>query len=169
MLFCEEVSKSFGSVDVLQDLTFIVGDGEHVGLVGPNGGGKSTILRLIAGDHKPDTGAAGFRGSSIGYLRQEAGLDDANTLLEELWLAFPEARSIENQLADIATRIEAGEGDLDALIEKQASLFERFDALDGYRIEARIGRVLNGLGFAPGDAEKKCGAFSGGWLQISPR
>src|SRR3990167_4313424 len=132
MLFCEEVSKSFGSVDVLQDLTFIVGDGEHVGLVGPNGCGKSTILRLIAGDHKPDTGVAGFRGSSIGYLRQEAGLDDDNTLLEELWLAFPEARAIENQLADISTRIEGGEGDLDSLIEKQATLFDRFDALDGY-------------------------------------
>ena len=163
MLFCEEVSKSFGSVDVLQDLTFIVGDGEHVGLVGPNGGGKSTILRLIAGDHKPDAGSAGFRGSSLGYLRQEAGLDDDNTLLEELWLAFPEARAIENQLAEISSRIERGEGVLDALIEEQADLFERFEALDGYRIEARIGRVLNGLGFAPGDAEKKCGAFSGGW------
>ncbi|GMV86264.1 MAG: glycosyl transferase family 2 [Dehalococcoidia bacterium] len=163
MLFCEEVSKSFGPVDVLKNLTFIVGDGEHAGLVGPNGGGKSTILRLIAGDHKADSGACGFRGGSLGYLRQEAGLDERNTLLEELWLAFPEARAIENRLAEIAGRIERGEGDLDALIEEQAALFEQFDALDGYRIEARIGRVLDGLGFAPGDRDKLCGAFSGGW------
>ncbi len=163
MLYCEEASKSFGPVDVLQDLTFIVGDGEHAGLVGPNGAGKSTILRLIAGDHRPDTGACGFRGGAIGYLRQEAGLDDANTLLEELWLAFPEAHAIEARLAEIAARIERGEGDLDALIDEQAALFEQFEALDGYRIEARIGRVLDGLGFAPGDSGKKCGEFSGGW------
>ena len=66
MLFAENVTKTFGAVDVLSGLTFIVGDGEHVGIVGPNGGGKSTILRLLAGDHKPDEGAAGFRNGALG-------------------------------------------------------------------------------------------------------
>ncbi|MBK7127633.1 MAG: ATP-binding cassette domain-containing protein [Dehalococcoidia bacterium] len=80
MLYAENVTKSFGPVDVIRDLNFIVGDGEHAGLVGPNGGGKSTILRLIAGEHKADSGAAGYRGASLGYLRQEAGLKDENTL-----------------------------------------------------------------------------------------
>ena len=89
MLYAEHLSKSFGPNDVLQDVSFIVGDGERVGLVGPNGGGKSTILRLLAGDQKGDTGEAGYRGGAIGYLRQEAGLLDDQTLLEELWLAFP--------------------------------------------------------------------------------
>lgn len=163
MLYAEDLTKSFGAVDVLQDLNFIVGDGEHAGLVGPNGGGKSTILKLIAGDEKPTRGAAGYRGGAIGYLRQEAGLNDDNTLLQELWDAFPEARAIEHQLAEVAAKIERGEGDLDALIEEQARLFEEFEALDGYRIEARIGRVLDGLGFEPGDDQKLCGAFSGGW------
>ncbi|MGE5597087.1 MAG: ABC-F family ATP-binding cassette domain-containing protein [Hyphomicrobiales bacterium] len=163
MLFAENVSKSFGAVDILDGLSFIIGDGERVGLVGPNGGGKSTILRLLAGDEKPDRGAAGHRGGSLGYLRQEAGLDDDNTLMAELWLAFPDARHVEAELAEIAGRIERGEGDLDALVEEQAHLFERFEQLDGYRIEARIGRVLDGLGFEPGDTEKLCGAFSGGW------
>jgi ATP-binding cassette subfamily F protein 3 len=164
MLFAENVTKSFGPNDVIRGATFIVGDGEKAGLVGPNGGGKSTLLRLIAGDHTPDEGAAGHRGGSLGYLRQEAGLDDANTLVDELWLAFPEARAIELRLEAIAHAIEAGDGDLDALIEEQAQLFEQFDALDGYRIEARIGRVLDGLGFdLPGDRTKRCGAFSGGW------
>jgi ATP-binding cassette subfamily F protein 3 len=163
MLYAEHVTKSFGSTDVIRDLNFIVGDGEHVGLVGPNGGGKSTILRLVAGDHKPDVGEAGYRGTSIGYLRQEAGLQEDISLVEELWLAFPEARAIELQLEDISSKIERGEGDLDALIEQQADLFEKFDAMDGYRIEARIGRVLDGLGFVVTDREKKCGDFSGGW------
>jgi ATP-binding cassette subfamily F protein 3 len=164
MLYAENATKSFGPVDVLTGVSFIIGDGERVGLVGPNGGGKSTILRLLAGDHTPDSGAAGHRGGALGYLRQEAGLHDPNTLLEELWLAFPEARAIELQLEEIAARIERGDGDLDTLIDQQAGLFESFEALDGYRIEARIGRVLDGLGFAlPGDRLKRCGDFSGGW------
>src|SRR5688572_13597003 len=104
MLYAENVSRSFGSLDVLEGVSFIVGDGERVGLVGPNGGGKSTILRLIAGDFPPDTGAAGHRGGALGYLRQEAGLHDDNTLLEELWLAFPEARAVEKHLEDVAAR-----------------------------------------------------------------
>ncbi|HMO96619.1 MAG TPA: ATP-binding cassette domain-containing protein, partial [Tepidiformaceae bacterium] len=140
MLYAEDLAKSFGAVDVLEDLEFIVGDGEHAGLVGPNGGGKSTILKLIAGDEKPTRGAAGYRGGALGYLRQEAGLNERYTLLQELWEAFPEARTIEHQLAEVAGKIERGEGDLDALIEEQARLFEEFEALDGYRIEARIGR-----------------------------
>jgi ATP-binding cassette subfamily F protein 3 len=163
MWYADNVTKTFGAVDVLAGLSFIIGDGEHVGLVGPNGGGKSTILRLVAGDHTPDVGSAGYRGGAFGYLRQEAGLEDSNTLLEELWLAFPEARSIEKQLDDVARRIESGEGDLDALIDEQARLFDSFDAHDGYRIEARIGRVLDGLGFSPGDDQKLCSEFSGGW------
>ncbi len=163
MLYAEDLTKSFGAVDVLDDLNFIVGDSEHVGLVGPNGGGKSTILKLIAGDEKPTRGTAGYRGGAIGYLRQEAGLNDDNTLLQELWEAFPEARALEHELAEVAGKIERAEGDLDTLIEDQARLFEEFEALDGYRIEARIGRVLDGLGFEPDDKDKLCGAFSGGW------
>ena len=163
MLYAENVTKSFGPVDVIRDLNLIVGDGEHAGLVGPNGGGKSTILRLIAGEHKADSGTAGYRGTALGYLRQEAGLTDEHTLVQELWEAFPEARAVELELEDISAKIERGEGNLDALIEKQAQLFDQFDAMDGYRIEARIGRVIDGLGFKPTDRDKRCGDFSGGW------
>jgi ATP-binding cassette subfamily F protein 3 len=164
MLYAENVTRSFGPVDVLEDLNFVIGDGEHVGLVGPNGGGKSTILRLLAGDQQPDHGAIGWRRGALGFLRQEAGLEDSNTLLDELWTSFPDAHAIERQLIDIANRIERGEGDLDALIDEQARLFDAFDSMDGYRIESRIGRVLDGLGFElPGDRDKLCGEFSGGW------
>ncbi|MBE7518826.1 MAG: ABC-F family ATP-binding cassette domain-containing protein [Thermoflexaceae bacterium] len=163
MLFAENAAKSFGAVDVLDSVSFIVGDGEHAGLVGPNGSGKSTILRLLAGEHVPDGGDAGWRGGAIGYLRQEAGLADDNLLVEELWLAFPEAHAIERELAAIAHRIERGEGDLDELIHEQARLFEAFETHDGYRIDARIGRVLDGLGFEHADREKRCSEFSGGW------
>ncbi len=164
MLYADSVSKSFGPLDVLDDVSFIVGDGEHAGLVGPNGAGKSTLLRIIAGLETPDRGTAGSRGGgSLGYLRQDAGLNDAHTLLDELWEAFPEPIAVQAQLDEVAARIERGDGDLDALIEQQGALFEEFDRLDGYRVEERIGRVLAGLGFDPDDRTKRCGEFSGGW------
>ena len=163
MLYAEELTKSFGGNEVLAGISFSIGDGERVGLVGPNGAGKSTLLRVLAGDDVPDTGRSGHRGGDLEFLRQEPGLDPEHTISEELWEAFPEARTIERELEKIATKIGSGEGDLDTLIAEQGTLFERFDALDGYRIDKRIGRVLAGLRFDPGDATRKCSDFSGGW------
>ena len=163
MLFAENVHKSYGGLDVLEGVEFVVGDGERVGLVGPNGAGKTTLLRILAGDDQPDSGKAGHRGGGLNYLRQEAGLDPANTVLDELWLAFPEARGVDLRLAEIAASIERADGDVDALVEEQGRLFEEFDRLDGYRVEKRIGRVLRGLGFQAGDERRRCGDFSGGW------
>ena len=163
MIFADSVVKSFGSDDVLDGVTFSIGDGERVGLVGPNGSGKSTLLRLVAGQDRPDEGRIGVRGGALAFLRQEAGLDDGRTLRDEMWTAFPEAVAVQSQLDDVATELGRGEGDLDALIDEQGRLFERFEALDGYRIEKRIGRVIAGLGFAPDDIDRPCGDFSGGW------
>jgi ATP-binding cassette subfamily F protein 3 len=163
VFYAEGVHKSYGGLDVLEDVDFVIGDGERVGLVGPNGAGKTTLLRLLAGDEEPGRGRAGHRGGALNYLRQEAGLQPQNTVLDELWLAFSEARAIDHRLAEIAAQIERGEGDVDALVEEQGHLFQEFERLDGYRIESRIGKVLKGLGFRPADAQKKCGEFSGGW------
>jgi ATP-binding cassette subfamily F protein 3 len=163
MLYADHVAKSFGSVDVLDDVTFIASAGERVGIVGPNGAGKSTILRLVAGDDTPDEGAAGHRDGGLGFLKQEAGHDPARRLVDEMWMAFPEARAIDLRLHEVAGSIESGGGDLDALVAEQGELFEQFEAIDGYRIDAHIGRVLDGLGFAPADRNKLCGDFSGGW------
>ena len=163
MLYAEHVSKSFGALDLLDDVSFTVAEGERVGLVGANGAGKSTFLRLLAGEETPDGGQAGRRGGEVGYLAQEAGNLPSRTLVEELWTAFPDARQIDAQLIDIAADIERGDGDIDELIARQGALFEAFEALDGYRIERRIGRVLDGLTFSTDDRTKPCGQFSGGW------
>jgi ATP-binding cassette subfamily F protein 3 len=163
MLYAENITKSFGGNEVLSGISFSIGAAERVGLVGPNGSGKSTLLRVLAGDDLPDGGKSGHRGGDLEFLRQEAGLDPQRTITEELWEAFPEARAIERDLEELSVKIGSGEGDLDALISEQATLFDRFDAIDGYRIDKRIGRVLAGLRFDPGDATRKCGDFSGGW------
>ncbi len=163
MFYAEDISKSYGPLDVLVDVSFTVGTDERAGLAGPNGAGKTTLLRLLAGEDAPDSGRGGWRGESLGYLHQEAGLDSRRPLLDEMWTAFPEASLTEHRLHQVAQRLERGDGDLDALIVEQGELFEEFERLDGYRIEARIGRVLNGLGFPPEVRGKRCGDFSGGW------
>ncbi|MFQ5380389.1 MAG: ABC-F family ATP-binding cassette domain-containing protein [Dehalococcoidia bacterium] len=163
MLFAEKAAKSFGARDVLREATLVVGDRERAALVGANGSGKSTLLALIASELPPDGGTAGHRGGALGHLRQEASLESDNALVAEMWRAFPEVARIEAELATIAGQIERQEGDLGSLVGRQAELFAEFEAIDGYRIEARIGRVLDGLGFSLADREKRCGEFSGGW------
>ena len=163
MFYAESIDKSYAGVTVLESVSFIVGDGEHVGLVGPNGCGKSTLLRILARSETADEGDGAHRGGALGFLQQEAELESSRPLEQEMWMAFPEARAIEVRLEEIAAEIERSEGDLDALIEEQAALFAEFERLDGYRIDKRIGRVLDGLGFTTADRRKLCGAFSGGW------
>ena len=163
VLYAESVSQRFKGVPVLDEVSFNVGDGERVGLIGPNGAGKSTLLRIIAGEQPPDEGRAGHRAGSLGFLRQDAELSSRLPLIEEMWNSFPDARAIEEQLQEVAAAFEHPAADVDALITRQAGLFEEFERLDGYRIDKRIGQVLSGLGFAPDDRFKACGAFSGGW------
>ena len=163
MLYAHNVSQRFQGVPVLHDVSFNIGDAERVGLVGPNGAGKSTLLRIIAGHDTPDEGSAGHRGGTLGFLPQDAELESAFTLEQEMWKAFPEARAVEDRLQQIAAAFEQADGDVDDLVREQARLFDEFEQLDGYRIDKRVGQVLHGLGFAADDRAKRCGTFSGGW------
>ena len=163
MLFANKLAMSYGTRELFSNVTFIVGDSERVGIVGPKGAGKSTMLRLISGQEIPESGSAGHRGGEAEFLKQEADLSPDFTLLDELWKAFPEALGIRHRLEEVARMLETGEGDVMELIDEQTSLYERYEVLDGYRIEARIGKVLDGLGFERSDWEKLCADFSGGW------
>ena len=163
MIFVNEISKSFGATLILNEISFNVNDGEKIGLVGPNGTGKSTLLKLIAGMESPDAGTAGHNNGELSYLKQDVPFDSANALLEELWIAFDDITSLQQKLDAVSNQISEGAENIEELIDEQASLFTELEILDGYRIEKRIGRVLDGLGFTQEDRKKKCGDFSGGW------
>ena len=163
MLFANKLAMSYGTQDLFADVTFVIGESDRVGIVGPNGTGKSTLLRLISGQEIPEAGTVGHRNGEIGFLKQEADLTPDFNLVDELWKAFPEALKIRHRQDEVGRMLETGEGDVMELVDEQTTLYERYDLLDGYRIEARISRVLDGLGFERSDWEKLCADFSGGW------
>jgi ATP-binding cassette subfamily F protein 3 len=168
MLFTENATKSFGGSDLFTGVSFNVADGERVALVGPNGAGKTTLLRMLAGEDSPTSGSAGHRNGSIGYLKQESGFNPENTLEREMWVAFPEALAISRRLAAIELELPNAGDNATALVAESLDLYEQFALLDGHTVEARVDRVLSGLGFKKTDRTKACGSFSGGWrMRIS--
>ena len=168
MLFTENATKTFGGLDLFTGVSFNIAYGERVGLVGPNGAGKSTLLRMLAKEDAPSTGNAGYRNGSLGFLKQEPIFGLKNTLKQEMWTAFPEALSISHRLAELESELAVAGDNKQPMIEESLDLYERFKILDGDTVEARIDRVLNGLGFKKTDRSKTCESFSGGWrMRIS--
>jgi ATP-binding cassette subfamily F protein 3 len=167
MLRVHEIKKAYGGHQALDGVTFEIGDRDKVALVGVNGAGKSTLLKIIAGILPLDEGIIRVTDSTeVSYLPQDAGVRSGQTLWDEMMTAFPELTSIQAELAEIEASMATDYEDmdkLDTLVTRQGELLERFEQLDGYRVEAEIAKVLAGLGFAPTDRDKHCDAFSGGW------
>jgi ATP-binding cassette subfamily F protein 3 len=162
MLQLKDVVKQFADQVVLRHVDWHVRPSDRVGLCGENGAGKTTLLRLLAGQSEVDSGKVQLaRGTTIGYLPQEGLEHRGRDLFTEVRSALEELLSVEaelNQLEDHISR-EAGQAELDRYSELQ----EIFRQRGGYTMEAEIGRVLKGLGFAEEDWCKPCEHFSGGW------
>ncbi len=166
MINLHSISKHHGQQILFIEASMSVFRGEKVGLVGPNGSGKTTIFRLIVREEQPDGGTVSVdRGVTIGYFSQDVGEMSGRTALEETMAgagevsdALRELRALELAMADPARADE-----IEALVEKFGEVQARFDALDGYGLEARAREILAGLGFAPDVIEGDVGALSGGW------
>ena len=167
MLTIADISKSYGATPVLDNVSFQVRTGERAGLVGPNGAGKSTLLRIIAGALPADRGKVSIGpGMRLAYLQQDAGVQPGRTVHEELASIFGALGDIEHHLKQIEHQIAAQANDdvaLERLVNEQADLLAEFERLDGHTIEARIGTILSGLGFAQRDHDRQTQEFSGGW------
>jgi ATP-binding cassette subfamily F protein 3 len=165
MLRLERISKIYPTGEVLKDVTWEVKTGDRIGLVGVNGAGKSTQLKIIMGEVEPTAGEI-IRPTSlhIGYLTQEFEVDPRRTVREEFWTVFQEANQVHHQLIEIPQHMEkADPEELDRLIHKLDRLQRQFEGLDGYGLEARIEKILPEMGFTIDDGDRLVSSFSGGW------
>ena len=165
MLRLEHISKIYPTGEILKDVNWEVKPGDRIGLVGVNGAGKSTQLKIIAGEIEPTTGEV-IRPSSlhIAYLTQEFEVDPTRTVREEFWIVFQEANQVQHALTQVQRDMEAADPEeLDRLIDKLDRLQRKFEALDGYGLEAQIEKILPEMGFQAEDGDRLVSAFSGGW------
>ena len=169
MLRLERIGKIYPTGEVLKDVSWEVKAGDRIGLVGVNGAGKSTQMRIIAGLEEPSSGQVVRKGDPrIAYLQQEFDVDPLRSVRQELFQAFGEAAEVLNRMRlvenEMATEQAADDADLlHRLIEELGRLQSRFEALHGYELEARIDKLLPTIGFTVELAERPVGDFSGGW------
>ena len=169
VLRLERIGKIYPTGEVLRDVTWEVKPGDRIGLVGVNGAGKSTQMKIIAGMEEPTSGLVVRQGDPrIAYLQQEFDVDLNRTVREELFQAFGEAaevlsrqRRVEDEMG--SEKAAADPEHLDELIHELGRLHSRFEALHGYELEARIDKLLPTIGFTPEGADQPVGDYSGGW------
>ena len=169
VLRLENVSKIYPTGEVLRNVTWEVKPGDRIGLVGVNGAGKSTQMRLIAGHEEPSSGQVVRQGEPrIAFLQQEFDVDPDRSVRQELFQAFGEAATVLNRQRQVEEAMgseKAAEDPdhLDQLIQELGKLQTRFEALHGYELDARIDKLLPTIGFSPEGAERPVRDYSGGW------
>ena len=162
MLQLKNVNKQFADQVVLGNVDWHVRPTDRVGLCGENGAGKTTLLRLLAGQSEVDAGKVQLaRGTTVGYLPQEGLEHTGRDLFTEVRSALAELLSVEAEIQSLEKKI--SRETLQADLDRYSELQEVFRQRGGYTMEADIGRVLKGLGFAEDDWTKHCEHFSGGW------
>ena len=149
MLFrLSEVHKSYGVQDVLRGTSLQVNPGEHVGLVGRNGAGKSTIFRLVRGDETADRGdVVRARGVKLGLLDQHVHFKPGSTVHESALAAFGRLQQIEHEMHELEHRMADAGDDLDKILERYSDLQQEFEHEGGFEYAARAESILQGLGF----------------------
>ncbi|HEY3314272.1 MAG TPA: ABC-F family ATP-binding cassette domain-containing protein [Bacillota bacterium] len=168
ILTVKDVSKYFGAQRVLDHISFAIGRGERVGLVGRNGVGKTTLLRLIMGQEEADSGEIAIaHGCRLGYLEQEATFDPERSLSEEVGRVFDPLRRKEDELRAVEAEMSrpdvvADPERLEKVMARYTRLTHEFEAAGGYDYAAEVKVTLGGLGFAPEEGGLPMGALSGG-------
>src|SRR5437867_9140658 len=159
VLSVQAVAKRFGERLVFSDISFRLAHGDRVGLVGPNGVGQATLLRIAAGLETADAGNVALaRGTRIGFLEQEVLADASGTVEEHARGAAAHLRELEAEMRGLEPRLATGDQDL---LERYADVQHRFDHAGGYDFDATVGRVLAGLGLG-GMRDREVRTLSGG-------
>ncbi len=156
------LAKSFGATDIFSDLSLSIPNGARIAIVGPNGIGKTTLLRILVGRDEPTNGyVRRARGVNIGYLPQESSLDGSHTLWDECLRALTSLRELEADLASLETAMSDPQHTDDILI-RYGPMQEEFERRGGYVYETRIRQTLSGLGFQYADFNRPISQLSGG-------
>ncbi|MEN9323198.1 MAG: hypothetical protein RL699_978 [Bacteroidota bacterium] len=168
MLNIHNLSVSFGGTYLFEEVTFRMGAGDRVGLVGKNGAGKSTMLKILARDILPDSGSiATEKEVRIGFLRQDIDFEQGRTVLEEAYQAFTDIKEVERKLEEInhllVTRTDYESAEYSQIIEDLSDYTHRFELLGGYNYVGDTEKILLGLGFKREVFNNLTETFSGGW------
>ncbi len=168
MISVEGLRVEFGGFTLFDDVSFVVNKKDRIALVGKNGAGKSTMLKIFAGLQSPTGGVVSVpKETTIGYLPQQMQLQDSRTVREEAELAFGHIQEMEQEIErlnlELAERTDYESESYHKLIDKVTHLSEHFQMMGGSNYHAELERTLIGLGFKRTDFERPTAEFSGGW------
>ena len=168
MISIDNLKVEFGVTPLFHDVSYVINDKDRIALVGKNGAGKSTMLKIIAGLQQPTSGTVSVSGgTTIGYLPQVMVLSDCHTVREEAEQAFAHISQMQEQLdrlnQELAERTDYESEGYMALVEKFTRESERYQMMGGLNYHAELERTLLGLGFVREDFERPTSEFSGGW------
>ncbi len=168
MLSADNLTVSFGGSDLFRDVSFLINPKERIGLVGKNGAGKSTILKIIAGLQSPTSGSISKTDDcTVGYLPQQMRVADDTDLITECGKAFAEIIGLEQEIArcteEISARTDYESEEYERLLHRLHEATERYHLLDGDNRDAEVEKTLLGLGFKREEFNRPTSTFSGGW------
>jgi len=168
MFNAHNITVSFGGETLFDEISFRLGRGDHIGLIGKNGAGKSTLLKLMTLENQPTSGSFALeKNCKIGYLPQDLDFDNGRTVLEEAYLAFEEIKKVESRQEEIHKIMEQTQ-DYESqsymkLLDELNELNNRFEMIGGYHYQSQTEKILLGLGFTMDDLNASTETFSGGW------
>ena len=168
MLNVHNLSISFQGDDLFNNITYRIGRKDRIGLIGKNGAGKSTMLKILSKEMEPDTGEiATDKDLKIGFLKQDIDFEEGRTVLEETYEAFVEIKSIEKKIEDISNELvnskDTESKEYHQLMIDLQNLQDKFEIIGGYNYEGNTEKILTGLGFKPSEFNKQTSTLSGGW------
>ncbi|NNL83014.1 MAG: ABC-F family ATP-binding cassette domain-containing protein, partial [Winogradskyella sp.] len=168
MLNIHNLSISFQGEYLFEEITFKLGQGDRIGLIGKNGAGKSTLLKILSKEQEPDTGQmAADKDLKIGFLKQDIDFEYGKTVLEESYDAFKEIKALEKKLEEINIQLaERTDYESEAYHQLMVDLNDfqhQYEILGGYNYQGETEKILQGLGFKREDFDKLTDTFSGGW------